>query len=91
MLNKNKALEIAEKEIFRLQKQSDYNDFSPVEFHYETGSFWTFLSGSEAMIDDGIIPGAFFVSVDKVDGHIWTRQEKESYFIQKSKPELQAA
>ena len=91
MLNKNTALEIAVKEICRLQKQSDYNDFSPVEFHYETESFWTFISGSEAMIDDGIIPGAFFVSVDKTDGHIWTRREKESYFTQKSKPELQAA
>ena len=91
MLNKHKALEIAEKEICRLQKQSDYNDFSPAEFHYETDSFWTFLSGSQAMIDDGIIPGAFFVSVDKTDGHIWTRREKENYFIQKSKPELQAA
>ena len=91
MLNKNKALKIAEKEICRLQKQSDYNDFSPVEFHNETESFWTFLSGSDAMIEDGIIPGAFFVSVDKTDGHIWTRQEKENYFTQKSKPELQAA
>ena len=91
MLNMNKALEIAEKEIIRLQKQSDYNDFSPVEFHYETESFWTFLSGSQAMIDDGIIPGAFFVSVDKTNGHIWTRQEKEAYFTKKSKPELQAA
>ncbi len=91
MLNRNKALEIAEKEICRLQNESDYNDFSPVEFHNETVSFWTFISGSESMIDDGIIPGAFFVSVDKTDGHIWTRREKENYFTQKHKPELQAA
>ncbi len=91
MLNKNTALEIAEKEIFRLQKQSDYKDFSPVEFHYETESFWTFLSGSESMIDDGIIPGAFFVHVDKTDGHIWTRREEEIFYQRRSIPEMQAA
>ena len=90
-MNKNQALEIAEKEICRLQKQSDYNDFSPVEFHNETESFWIYVSGSEAMIDDGIIPGAFFAVVDKSDGHIWTRSEQEKFYTQKSKPELQTA
>ncbi|CAN5196863.1 hypothetical protein BH20ACI1_BH20ACI1_01210 [soil metagenome] len=91
MLNENQALEIAKKKIKELQEKSGYNDFSQVELHYETELFWTYLSGSQAMINDGYIPGAFFVSVDKTDGHIWTRQEKENYFQQKSIPELQAA
>ncbi len=91
MLNKNQALEIAEKTIHELQKKSDYNDFSPVEFNGETESFWIYVSGSQAMIDDGIIPGAFFAVVDKTDGHIWTRSEQEYYFTRKFKPELQAA
>lgn len=91
MLNENQALDIANEAIGERQKNSDYNDFSQVELHYETELFWTYISGSESMINDGYIPGAFFVSVDKTDGHIRTRQEKENYFTQKSVRELQAA
>jgi hypothetical protein len=43
------------------------------------------------MIEDGYIPGAFFVSVDKTDGHIWTRNEKEIFYQRQSVTELQAA
>jgi hypothetical protein len=91
MLSKSEALKIAKKAIGERQKKSDYNDFSPIELFEENESFRTFVSGSQAMIDDGIIPGAFFVSVDKTDGHIWTRGEKENYYQQKSIPELQTA
>ena len=89
MLNKNQALEIAKKKICERQEKSGYNDFSEVELHEESESFWTFLSGSQSMINDGYIPGAFFVVVDKADGHIWTHSEQEKYFTQKSVPELQ--
>lgn len=91
MLSKEKAFEIAVKKIEELQENSEYDDFSPVVVHEETEAFWTFVSGSDAMFNDGYVPGAFFVSVDKTDGHIWTRREKENYFQQKSIPELQAA
>jgi hypothetical protein len=91
MLNREKALEIAMKELERRQKLSNYNDFSPVEIHEENDLFWTFVSGSEAMFEDGYVPGAFFVSVDKTDGHIWTRSETENYYQQNSIPELQTA
>ena len=91
MLNREKALEIAEKEIKKRQKLSNYDDFSPVELHEENDYFWTFVSGSQTMINDGYVPGAFFVSVDKTDGHIWTRSETENYYKQKSIPELQTA
>ena len=91
MLNRNEGFEIAEKVINQKQKASGYNDFSPIELHQETNSFWTFVSGSQTMIDDGYIPGAFFVSVDKADGHIWTRREKENFYQRQSLPELQTA
>lgn len=90
MLDKNQALKIAAEKIKELQKNSGYDDFSPIELHNETELFRTYISGSESMIKDGYIPGAFFVSVDKTDGHIWTQKEKEKYFAQNSKPELQA-
>ena len=91
MLNKNEGFEIAKKAINQKQKKSGYNDFSAIELHQETDSFWTFVSGSQTMIEDDYIPGAFFVSVDKTDGHIWTRNEKEIFYQRQSVTELQAA
>ena len=60
--------------------------FLRLNFTGETESFWIYVSGSQNMIDDGIIPGAFFAVVDKTDGHIWTRSEQENYYQQKYKP-----
>lgn len=91
MLDKNECFKIAEKAITQKQKESNYDDFSPVELHQETDAFFTFISGSQAMINDDIIPGAFFVSVDKADGHIWTRREKEEFYQRQSVSELQTA
>jgi len=91
MLSKNEAFKIAEEAICEMQKKTKYNDFSPIELNGENDSFWTYVSGSQAMINDGCAPGAFFVSVDKTDGHIWTRAEKENFYQRQSVPELQAA
>lgn len=92
MLNKQQALQIAEKAIKEMQKSSGYDDFSPVRLSEETDSFFIFVSGSDAMFNDGIVPGAFFVNVDKSDGHIWTRQETEKFYQEMSKvSEPQAA
>lgn len=91
MLSKTEAFKIAEKAISEMQQKSDYNDFSPVELNAENDFFWTYVSGSQAMINDGCAPGAFFVSIDKTDGHIWTRREMEIFYQRQSVPERQAA
>ena len=91
MLSKIEAFKVAEKAIGEMQKKSKYSDFSPIELNAENDFFWTFVSGSQAMITDGCVPGAFFVSVDKTDGHVWTRAEKENFYQRQSVPELQAA
>lgn len=91
MLTKEKAYEVAVKKIEERQKASNYDDFSPVELHEESEAFWTFVSGSDAMFNDGYVPGAFFAVVDKTDGHLWTRSEQENYYKQKFAPELQTA
>jgi hypothetical protein len=36
-----------------------------------------FCVACEEWQEEGLIPGALFVSVDKRDGHVWTRQEFE--------------
>lgn len=91
MLTKDEALAIAEKVISQKQKESGYHDFSTIELISENDSFRTFVSGSQAMINDGYIPGAFFISVDKTDGHIWTREEKEDFYQRRAVRELQTA
>lgn len=91
MLDKKKAFDIAAKKIEELQNASNYNDFSPVVLHTENDAFWIFVSGSDTMFNDGIVPGAFFAVVDKTDGHFWTRSEQENFYKQKSPAELQAA
>jgi hypothetical protein len=53
MRNKKKAFDIAETAIKSLQESFCYDDFSPVELFEETDAFWTFVSCSQAMFDDG--------------------------------------
>ena len=35
----------------------------------------TFCTGAKEWKDLGLIPGALFASVDKLDGHIWSDEE----------------
>jgi hypothetical protein len=83
MISKIKALSIAEKVIKAKQSETDYDDFSEITLNAETDNFWTFVSGSEKMFENGIIPGAFFVHIDKSNGHILSSSE-ESDFYKKS-------
>ena len=55
-------------------------DFSPTELLRDEPLTWTFVSGSQKLHDEGCVPGAFFVRVDKRDGHIWTEDEIEQYY-----------
>lgn len=81
-VTKPEALEIARREIERLIGQSaelSQHSFGDVGFLRENELMWTFASGSEELIEQGFVPGAVIVSVDKTDGHIWSRDEMESY------------
>ncbi len=71
-------------------------EFSPVQLFRDEGVSWIFLSGSQQLMNEGWIPGALFVTVDKRDGHIWTDDETEQYYTalaaqKKAQPVLQAA
>ena len=54
-------------------------DFSPAELVRDDGLTWTFVSSSQKLQEEGCVPGAIFVRVDKRDGHIWTNDEIEQY------------
>lgn len=68
-----------ERKIRESDKLSKY-EFSPIKFCYEDECSWTFAAGSEQLYDEGCIPGAIFASVDKKDGHIWSRDEQERFY-----------
>lgn len=81
-MTKHEALEIARREINRLIGDSAELSrfcFGDVGFLRENEMMWTFAAGSEQLIEQGYVPGAVIVSVDKNDGHIWSREEMESY------------
>lgn len=69
-------------------------EFSPVMLLSDEPLTWTFVSGSPQLHDEGCAPGAFFVTVDKRDGHIWTDDETEQYYTalaQQTPPAAQVA
>jgi hypothetical protein len=37
--------------------------------------YFTFISPSKKWFDEGLIPGALFANIDKLDGHVWTSEE----------------
>jgi hypothetical protein len=36
----------------------------------------TFFSSAKEWQNEGLIPGALFANVDRLDGHLWTHDEK---------------
>ncbi|MCC7118991.1 MAG: hypothetical protein IT310_10740 [Anaerolineales bacterium] len=44
---------------------------------YSSLMYYTFFSASKEWLAAGLIPGALFVNIDKIDGHIWTDSEKK--------------
>lgn len=54
--------------------------FGPVEYARQGPRWWTFVSGSERLQQEGRIPGALFASVDKLDGHVWQPSEMEQLY-----------
>jgi len=71
------ARTIAEPVMAERQAQYPRMTFSPLQFSSRHGGVerWAFFAACEEWQQEGKIPGALFVSVDKLDGHVWTREE----------------
>lgn len=84
----DEALEVARHAIARVISESDRLSkytFGEVGFLRENDRVWTFAAGSEDLIEQGYVPGAVIVSVDKEDGHVWTREETEQYSLERER------
>ena len=80
------ALQAAERHIRERISASDFlarHKFGAVGLRSENNRFWTFVSGSDELFEQGIVPGAVYACVDKMDGHIWTEDEIEQFYLQK--------
>ncbi|MGH9836092.1 MAG: hypothetical protein ACRD9Y_23970, partial [Blastocatellia bacterium] len=55
-------------------------DFGPVVLESEGDGYWKFVCASDRMQEEGYVPGAIFVRVDKRDGHVWSENETEQYY-----------
>ncbi len=78
------AKQIAEDYIAETIRQSEFlsrYEFSPIlGLQSENDAFWTFMRGSTALGDLGIVPGAVYACVDKHTGRVWTLDEVGKYY-----------
>lgn len=76
------AMDIADHELNRLQRLlATKAPFEPTRFVREEALWWVFCRPSEALIAAGYVPGALFVAVDKLDGHVWS-EDSQAEFLQ---------
>lgn len=81
MFNLEKAKQIAEREVKQiLARRTDLQkyEFGAVHFVRENDWYLVFSAASEQLQEEGYIPGAIMVAVDKFDGHIWTKSEHDN-------------
>lgn len=73
------ALPIAAQAIAERQSRYSGLTFSPVRFSPPHGGAecWAFCADCEQWQQEGMIPGAIFASIDKLDGHVCTSEEFE--------------
>ena len=83
----DEAVRIAESHIRERIAASDFLSrykFGPIGLRSENERFWTFVSGSDELFWEGIVPGAVYACVDKADGRLWSDDEVEQFYLQKA-------
>ena len=82
MFDLNEAINIAHKEVEKIieaDPELNKSDVEEVRLDRESEWVWTFVADIPKLINEGWIPGAITVFVDKNDGHVWTEQEQASF------------
>jgi hypothetical protein len=54
----------------------------------ETPMAWKFIAPLPELQAQGFLPGASFVSVDRLDGHIWSHQESQAFWEKASRKQM---
>jgi hypothetical protein len=86
-INFTTAQEIAERHIREQIVGSEFlshYEFGKVEVKSENERFWTFVSGSDQLFQEGYVPGAVYACVDKTDGHLWSMDDVERFYLERA-------
>jgi hypothetical protein len=71
-----KAKESAEKQLAVLRGGAA-DVYGPIEDAEDEGAWWTFQVSNLTEQEKGRIPGVSFISIDKLDGHVVSNDERE--------------
>lgn len=75
------AWEIADRALdMRVQRDAPAVRFDDTRFVREEALWWVFCRPSPQLIDQGVVPGALFAAVDKLDGHLWSDEAQSAFF-----------
>ncbi len=86
-LTYEQSKQIAEKHIRDQIRESPFlsrYEFGEVEVKSENERFWTFVSGSDQLFREGYVPGAVYACVDKTDGHLWSMDDVERFYLERA-------
>jgi hypothetical protein len=70
------AYPIAENEMKKRQSKYPQITFGPLTYGLEC---FAFFSAGKEWQESGVIPGALFLNVDKLDGHVWEDHEGNEF------------
>jgi hypothetical protein len=74
------ALPLAEAHLARqITQHFPHVPFEAIRFVREEALWWTFCRPSEALIEQGYVPGALYAAIDKLDGHVWDDNEQAAF------------
>ena len=60
------------------------DDLSELLLANETPDFRVFFSGSRKLAEASHVPGGMYIAVDKYTGRIWTREDIQAYYTQRT-------
>jgi hypothetical protein len=78
------ALQVAQKHLgpSYTDREGEIYSYGPIKYSTqmeETPMTWQVIAPLPGLQARGSIPGALFVSVDRIDGHIWSQQESQAF------------
>lgn len=82
MFDLEEAQSIARKEVEKVidaDPQLNRSEVDEIRLERETERAWTFTADIPKLINQGWLPGAITVFIDKKDGHVWTEEEQTSF------------
>ncbi len=82
MLDLNQAENVARLEVAKIieaDPELSESEVKEIRLERENESVWTFTADIPKLINEGWVPGAITVLIDKNDGHVLTEEEQADF------------